>query len=79
MHIMVLITIFLRLLNSYSIKILLTSMFQTPACDLKSLLAVGLKRMILQELSNGCPTHANNPIKQKEILDQYSQYLSAVS
>ncbi|KAK9696169.1 hypothetical protein QE152_g32081 [Popillia japonica] len=52
-------------------------LLKTPACDLKSLLAVGLKRMILQELSNGCPTHANNPIKQKEILDQYSQYLSA--
>ncbi|KAI4468509.1 39s ribosomal protein l28 mitochondrial [Holotrichia oblita] len=49
----------------------------TPACDLKSLLAVGLKRMILQELSNGCPAHANNPIKQKEIIDRYTQYLSA--
>ncbi|GJQ66385.1 putative structural constituent of ribosome [Trypoxylus dichotomus] len=52
-------------------------LLKTPACDLKSLLALGLKRMILQEIANGCLTYSNNPPKQKEILNHYGQYLSS--
>lgn len=52
---------------------------QTLACDLKSLLPLGLKRKILQELLNGCPTYGNRPEKQQEIYNRYKQYLTAVS
>jgi len=52
-------------------------LLKTPACDLKSLLALKLKRKILQELQNGCPTYASNLEKQKEIFNRYKEYLSA--
>ncbi|KRT86776.1 hypothetical protein AMK59_2878 [Oryctes borbonicus] len=52
-------------------------LLKTPACDLKSLLALGLKRLVLQEITKGCPVYTNNPIKQMEILNQYKQYLSS--
>ncbi|XP_056634302.1 39S ribosomal protein L28, mitochondrial [Diorhabda sublineata] len=52
-------------------------LLKTPACDLRSLLALTLKRKILQELRDGCPTFSNNPKKQKHVLEQYKQYLTA--
>ncbi|CAH0560648.1 unnamed protein product [Brassicogethes aeneus] len=52
-------------------------LLKTPACDLKSILALGLKRKILQDLQNGCPSYVNKPDKQKEIHDRYRNYLSA--
>jgi large subunit ribosomal protein L28 len=51
---------------------------QTPACDLKSLLPLSLKRKILQELEKGCPSYHNKPEKQKEVYSKYKQYLTAV-
>lgn len=39
---------------------------------------LGIKRKILQELEKGCPTYANRPEKQKEILEEYKQYLDGV-
>jgi len=54
-------------------------LLKTLACDLKSLLPLGLKRKILQELQNGCPTYANRPEKQSEILNRYKKYLDAYS
>lgn len=56
-----------------------TAHFQTPACDLRSLLAVGLKRKILQELEKGCPAYANQPKMQEEVYEKYHKYLVAVS
>lgn len=53
--------------------------FQTPACDLKSLLPLALKRKILQELEKGCPSYQDRPEKQKEVYSKYKQYLVAVS
>uniref|UniRef100_U5EX92 Putative mitochondrial ribosomal protein l28 n=1 Tax=Corethrella appendiculata TaxID=1370023 RepID=U5EX92_9DIPT len=50
-------------------------LLKTPACDLKSVLALKLKQNILLELSNGCPSLANEPEKQEEILKEYSKYL----
>ncbi|XP_063909568.1 large ribosomal subunit protein bL28m [Zophobas morio] len=50
---------------------------KTPACDLKSLLPLTLKRKILQELQKGCPTYEDQPEKQKEIHNKYKQYLTA--
>lgn len=52
--------------------------FQTLACDLRSLLAVGLKRKILQDLQNGCPSY-EDPVKRQEVYDRYKSYLSSVS
>ncbi|KAB0799009.1 hypothetical protein PPYR_06889 [Photinus pyralis] len=52
-------------------------LLKTLACDLKSLLALSLKRKILQELSQGCPAYANNPEKQQMILNRYKKYLEA--
>ncbi|KAJ8912258.1 hypothetical protein NQ315_008849 [Exocentrus adspersus] len=52
-------------------------LLKTPACDLKSLLPLKLKRKVLQELQEGCPTYADQPEKQKEILKRYQSYLAA--
>ncbi|KAJ8936298.1 hypothetical protein NQ318_001491, partial [Aromia moschata] len=52
-------------------------LLKTPACDIKSLLPLGIKRKILQELEKGCPAYADQPEKQKEILQQYQKYLSS--
>lgn len=54
-------------------------LLKTPACDLISVLALKLKKQILIELLNGCPRYAHNPVKQKEIYDEYKTYLSSVS
>lgn len=52
-------------------------LLKTPACDLKSLLALGLKRKILKELEAGCPTYSDRPELQKKILEKYEKYLKA--
>lgn len=49
--------------------------FQTPACDLKSTLALTMKRHILQELENGCPSLGDKPSRQTEILQEFGPYL----
>lgn len=54
-------------------------LLKTPACDLKSLLALRLKRQILQNLSNNCPAYDAQPEKQQEVFNRYKEYLSAVS
>ncbi|XP_037960780.1 39S ribosomal protein L28, mitochondrial [Teleopsis dalmanni] len=48
-----------------------------PACDLRSILALKIKRHILLELLNGCPTHNENPNEQERILKEYQCYLEA--
>lgn len=50
-------------------------LLKTPACDLKSTLALNIKRKILQSLQNGCPELIAEPEKQKKILSEYGQYL----
>lgn len=50
-------------------------LLKTPACDLRSTLALKLKRKLLQSLQAGCPELADNPGKQKEILNEYKKYL----
>jgi len=52
-------------------------LLKTPACDLKSLLPLGLKRKILKELEAGCPTYSDRPEVRKEILEKYGKYLGA--
>ncbi|XP_053600157.1 large ribosomal subunit protein bL28m [Plodia interpunctella] len=52
-------------------------LLKTPACDLVSMLALKLKKQILTELMNGCPRHAYDPQKQKEIYEEYKTYLSS--
>lgn len=52
-------------------------LLKTPACDLKSALALTMKRSILQELEKGCPTLMNNPSKRELVLEQYSPYLKS--
>ncbi|CAH4033543.1 39S ribosomal protein L28, mitochondrial [Pieris brassicae] len=52
-------------------------LLKTPACDLASMLALKLKKQILIELMNGCPRHAYDPAKQKQIYDEYKTYLSS--
>ncbi|XP_030383355.1 39S ribosomal protein L28, mitochondrial [Scaptodrosophila lebanonensis] len=47
------------------------------ACDLRSSLALKLKRKILQELEKGCPALAADPGHQKEVLKEYSRYLES--
>lgn len=50
---------------------------KTPACDLKSLLALGLKRKMLEDLKCGCQSYLRNPQKQEEIFEKYKMYLSS--
>lgn len=42
-----------------------------------SLLALKIKRDILMELKDGCPSHRDKPEKQKEILAKYGPYADA--
>lgn len=53
------------------------ALFQTKACDLYSLLALKLKRQILLELKDGCPSHRGDPEKQDKILREYGHYAEA--
>ncbi|XP_076273502.1 mitochondrial ribosomal protein L28 [Rhynchophorus ferrugineus] len=50
---------------------------KTPACDLKSLLALGLKRKILKELEAGCPSYKDDPVIQNQLAEKYNKYLEA--
>lgn len=50
---------------------------QTPACDLRSLMALRLKRQILIALADKT-LYPNNPEKQAEVYAKYEKYLSAV-
>lgn len=51
-------------------------LLKTPACDLKSTLALKLKRNILQALQSGCVHLGNDPRKQSDIITEYKQYLA---
>uniref|UniRef100_A0A1I8Q4F1 Uncharacterized protein n=1 Tax=Stomoxys calcitrans TaxID=35570 RepID=A0A1I8Q4F1_STOCA len=51
--------------------------FQNPACDLRSALALSLKRKILQELLNGCPSLASQPTERQRVLKEYKCYLES--
>lgn len=47
----------------------------TPACDLRSHLALKLKQRMLHDLLNGCPAWNENPQRQNEIKLEYGKYL----
>lgn len=51
---------------------------QTKACDLRSLLALQLKREILIQLWDKT-LYPNDPIKRDEVYAKYEQYLTNVS
>ncbi|XP_018360705.1 PREDICTED: 39S ribosomal protein L28, mitochondrial isoform X2 [Trachymyrmex cornetzi] len=51
-------------------------LLKTPACDLKSLLALRLKRQILIALADKT-LYPNDPKKHTEVYAKYEQYLSA--
>ncbi|EDS33298.1 mitochondrial ribosomal protein, L28 [Culex quinquefasciatus] len=48
----------------------------TPACDLRSMLAIKLKKKILVDLLAGCPKLAAEPEKQQAAIKEFSCYLS---
>ncbi|CAD7078837.1 unnamed protein product [Hermetia illucens] len=50
-------------------------LLKTPACDLRSTLALGIKRKLLQALQEGCPALNDSPTKQKAVYSEYSKYL----
>lgn len=50
-------------------------LLKTLACDLRSTLALNLKRRLLQTLLNGCPDWNTDPIRQKSVMKEYGQYL----
>ncbi|XP_055375741.1 39S ribosomal protein L28, mitochondrial [Condylostylus longicornis] len=50
-------------------------LLKTPACDLRSILALKLKAKILQSLSSGCPNLKDQPDKQAYVLKEYGKYL----
>lgn len=50
-------------------------LLKTPACDLKSTLALKLKRSILLALQDGCTHLAQDPARQSQVLNEYKTYL----
>lgn len=46
----------------------------TKASDLQSYLALSLKREMIKAIQNGLPDLADEPEKQKELLDKYKHY-----
>jgi len=62
----------------FFLSYLLGSYLQTPACDLRSVLALKLKRQILIALADKT-LYPNDPNKRTEVYSKYEQYLSAVS
>lgn len=50
-------------------------LLMTPACDLRSLLALKLKQRMLSDLQNDLPGWNNNPERRKAIKEQYGRYL----
>lgn len=50
-------------------------LLKSPACDLRSVLALKIKRRILHDLQNGLPAYKENPERQKELSKQYGKYL----
>lgn len=51
-------------------------LLKTPACDLRSQLALKIKRSILLALANKT-LYRNDSVKRAEVYDQYKQYLQA--
>lgn len=51
-------------------------LLKTPACDLRSMLAIKLKKKILVDLLAGCPKLASEPEKQQSVLKEYACYLT---
>lgn len=54
-------------------------LLKTPACDLRSELALSLKRKILKTLEGGCVNLAGTPNKQLEVVTEFQKYLDGVS
>lgn len=50
-------------------------LLKSPACDLRSLLALKLKQRMLQALLDGCPSWQENTKRQQEIKAEYGNYL----
>ena len=50
-------------------------LLKTPACDLRSVLALKFKQKILSDLLAGCPKWQENPKRKSEILNEYGKYL----
>lgn len=51
-------------------------LLKTPACDLRSMLAIKLKKKVLVDLLAGCPKLSNEPEKQQAVIKEFSCYLS---
>lgn len=50
-------------------------LLMTPACDLRSELALKMKQKMLADLLAGCPNWKDNPKRQAEVLEEYGKYL----
>lgn len=50
-------------------------LLKTPACDLKQLLPIRLKKRVLQALQLGCPHLGADPVKQQRVMGEYQKYL----
>lgn len=50
-------------------------LLKSPACDLRSKLALKIKRKILIDLLKGCPAYENNKTRQQEVLKEFKKYL----
>jgi len=51
-------------------------LLMTPACDLRSHLALQIKQKMLKDLLDGCPAWKEDPQRQKEIHAEFEKYLA---
>jgi large subunit ribosomal protein L28 len=51
-------------------------LLKSPACDLRSTLALKIKRRILKNLLDNCPAWQNNPTRQQDLMKEYGKYLA---
>jgi large subunit ribosomal protein L28 len=54
-------------------------LLKSPACDLRSMLALKIKRNILTDLLNGCPAWDHDKTRKDEVMREFSQYLQQYS
>lgn len=52
-------------------------LLKTPACDIRSLLALKLKQRMLDSLQKGCPEWSEDPKRKSDVLKEYSKYLES--
>lgn len=52
---------------------------KSPACDLRSILALKIKRNMLHNLQAGCPAWVHDETRRQEVVKEFGKYLEQYS